>query len=112
MHGDRLAPLRFPEQTTPQMIITVADCYNALHAEAGNDQAPTGMMGWSASQLIHDRGLPREKSLMWQIARLQSIIGNSRAHEAIYYLLVAGGLTALNKAVSYTHLTLPTNREV
>ena len=34
---------------------------------------------------------------MWQIARLQSIIGCCVAHDAIYYLMVAGNLTALNK---------------
>ena len=34
---------------------------------------------------------------MWQIARLQSIMGSGLAPLTVYYLMVAGGLSALNK---------------
>ena len=64
---------------------------------AGSIRAPIDAMGFSDDALVHDRGQPKESTLSWYISILQELLGGGLAPDTVYFLLVSGSLTAINK---------------
>ena len=65
--------------------------------------------------LVHDRGASdKEDTLMWQLARLCARIGAGAVPDTVYYMLVSGCLTALNKVSEeeQRHLLLTVGQKV
>jgi hypothetical protein len=98
MHTVRKEPLELPEIVGPQLRVHVQDCFDRLKAEASMKDSPTGVFGLSAGMHLNQRGRKnKEDTLMWQIARLQVHLVAADLPDSIYFLLTAGGLTALHK---------------
>ena len=97
MHPKRMAPLLLPTPSGPQLSTTRANCHKKLLRSAGSIRAPIDGMGYSDDALVHDRGQPKETTLSWWIALLQEVLGKGIAPAAVYFLLVSGSLTAINK---------------
>ena len=100
MHLRREGPLIRPKPSGPQLMMTTEDCWKKLAKEAGDKNASIDPYGWTASLFFFQRGLKgsaRHSSLMWQVARLQAMVGNADVPMAVALLLVTGTLTAINK---------------
>ena len=96
MHIKREGPIHLPEIVGDQIVVEWEDCLEKLILEAGKKDASTGVYGISAAMHYHQRGR-RGDSLMKEVARLQALIGSGRLPDAVYFLMTAGGLTALLK---------------
>ena len=97
MHPTRILPLNLPAPTGPQLKTPREDCFKTLMKNAGSIRAPIDALGFSDDALVHDRGQPKESTLSWYTAILQELLGAGRAPDAVYFLLVSGSLTAINK---------------
>ena len=100
MHLDRVDSLDQRDTVCPQLSVAPLDCWNQLAKEAGDKNASCGPFGWAPSLFYFQRGLTghkRTSSLMWQVARLQALVGSATIPNAVAFLLVTGSLTALNK---------------
>ena len=70
--------------------------------------APFDFFAWAASLHFHQRDRAnQENTLMWQIARLYHLMVNHTLPTVIYFLMVVGGLTALNKIPEAEQEILP-----
>ena len=97
MHTKREGPIILPEIMGPQVQVSVDECYQKLLLSAGCKDAPIGVYGLSDGMFYSQRGAPKSTSLLWQYARLQALLGSADLPIAIYFMLTAGGLSALHK---------------
>ena len=100
MHPKRITPLILPAPTGTQLTTTRQDCFKTLMKNAGSIRAPIDATVFSDDALVPDRGQTKETTLSWYIAILQELLGSGRAPDAVYFLLVSGSLTAINKDTS------------
>ena len=97
MHPKIEKELILPEPEGPQLVTTAEACFARIKANAGSITAPVDLYGFSDEALCHDRGQPKLETLSWEIARLQEILGSGMAPRALYFMMVTGALTPINK---------------
>jgi len=97
MHPRRMEPLVLPEVTGPQLQISAEECYKSLKLDAGLKDAPAGVFGLTPAMHYHQRGRPMKQTLMWELARIQSLLANAKLGRAFFFLMTTGSLSALNK---------------
>ena len=97
MHPKLEDELILPEPEGPQLTTTAEACYARIRANSGSITAPIDLYGFSDETLCHDKGQPKLETLSWEIARLQELLGSGNAPAAIYFMMVTGALTPINK---------------